>query len=446
MRFSITVTIAAMLVSCASALASTPPSPRELERAVDAYLAPLRQCDLFQGAVLIGRGDRVLLAKGYGDANVELGVPNTPDHVFRIASLSKMLTEVALGRLMEQGKLSLSDPLSRFRPDFPRGDSITLDMLRNHRAGIPSRNSIPYDEEAWQPNTLDSLVRILASTPLDFAPGASQRYSNGGYAVLAAVIEKASGLSYASVIEREVATPLGLTSTRHESDVDLVTRRAYGYVVTPVRRHGLVTAPFQQMETKAGGGSLVSTVYDLHRFLRAMYTDRALRPDTWKTLFPEDSVHAFQGRCPGYNVYMRRDFTRDLDVIVLANNYASGMVADVGRDLIAIARGVPTPKPAWRADLPLDTPLARRAVGTYRIPPGLPYGQGPIGLVLRGGDLVVTLGGSPVDVLLPQSPGRFLMRRLWSEVRIEGSEGETPRVSFRPLWYEAEPVTAQRLP
>ena len=435
-----------MLASCASAAAAAPPSPRELERAVDAYLAPLRQCDLFQGAVLIGRGERVILAKGYGDASVELGVRNTPDHVFRIASLSKMFTEVALGRLMEQSKLSLSDPLSRFLPDFPRGDSITLDMLRNHRAGIPSMNSIPYDEEAWQPNTLDSLVRVLAATPLDFSPGARRRYSNGGYAILAAVIEKASGMPYASAIEREVAIPLGLTSTRHESDVDLVSRRAYGYVVTPVRRHGLVTAPFQQMETKTGGGSLVSTVYDLHRSLRAMYTDRALRPDTWKTLFPMDSVQEFQGRCPGYNVYMRRDFSRDLDVVVLANNYASGMVADVGADLIAIARGVPTPKPAWRADVPLDTALARRALGRYRIAPGLPYGEGPFGLVLREGDLVVTLGGAPVDVLLPQSPGRFLMRRLWSEVRIEATEGEPPKVSFRPLWYAADPVMAQRLP
>src|SRR6185369_9526486 len=137
-----------------------------------------RQIDVFQGVVLIGRGDKIVLQKGYGDANVELGVPNRPDRVFRIASLTKPFTEVLLGRLAERGVLSLDDKLSRWLPGFPNGDSITLDMLRTHQAGIPSMNSISFDEESPVPNTLDSLVRAIANQPLDFPPGTKRRYSN----------------------------------------------------------------------------------------------------------------------------------------------------------------------------------------------------------------------------------------------------------------------------
>jgi len=152
------------------------PAP-QLGAHVDAYLQPYIALDLFQGAVLIAHGDKVLLEKGYGDANVELHVRNTPANVFRIASLTKPFTEVLLGRLVEQEKLALDAPLSRYLPDFPQGDSITIDMLRLHSAGIPSMNSIPYDEEASAPNTLDSLVRRIARTPLDFPPGSRRRYS-----------------------------------------------------------------------------------------------------------------------------------------------------------------------------------------------------------------------------------------------------------------------------
>jgi CubicO group peptidase (beta-lactamase class C family) len=239
-RALLVVAAAQLLPAAGNAAGTAAESDRKLETAVDAYLRPLIDLDLFQGAVLIARGDRIVLEKGYGFANVELGVRNTPAQVFRIASLSKPFTEVALGRLVEEKKLDLSDPLSRYIPGFPQGDSIKLEMLRAHRAGIANMNSIPYDEEAAQPNALDSLVRRIAREPLSFAPGTKRRYSNGGYALLAYVIEKVTGRSYADYLERAVLGPLGLRDTRHESDQMLVRGRAFGYTVSPggARRAG----------------------------------------------------------------------------------------------------------------------------------------------------------------------------------------------------------------
>ena len=420
---------------------------QKLARQIDAYLEPYVALDLFQGTVLVARGDRVLFEKGYGLANVELGVRNTPAQVFRIASLTKVFTQVLLGRLVEQDRLALDAPLSRYLPGFPRGDSITIDMLRLHRAGIPNLNSIPFDEEASAPNTLDSLVRVIAKTPLDFPPGSRRRYSNGGYAVLAAVIEKVTGQSYADALGERVLRPLDLAHTFEEADGMLVPDRAYGYTASPSLRHGLVLAPFQQMATKSGGGSLVSTAGDLNRLLRAMYTDRPIKAGTWRTLFPPDSVFTYQGRCPGYNVFMGRDFTHDVDVVVLCNDYAAGMVGDVGSDLIAMASGRDVAKPRWRADVKLDASRVEPFLGTYQPEPGaLPYGDDAVTLRRRGDDIVLVRGLQPLDALIPQGDDAYLLRNLWSELRlVPAGAGGAPGVTLRPLWFTTDAVPLKRV-
>jgi CubicO group peptidase (beta-lactamase class C family) len=438
--------LAAALLSGVSAAPSLA-SDAKIEAAADAYLRPLVDLDLFQGVILVARGDEVLLEKGYGFANLELQVLNAPGQVFRIASLSKPFTEVALGRLVEEKRLDLAAPLSRYVPGFPNGDRITIDMLRNHQAGIPNLNSIPFDEEARQPNTLDSLVRVLAATPLVFEPGSKTRYSNGNYAVLGHVIERVTGVSYGDYLERAVLQPLGLAHTRHESDQVVIPGRAYGYTVSPDQRGVMIVAPFQEMATKTGGGSLVSSAGDLRRFLRAMHRDNVLQADTWRLLFPPDSVFTYQGRCPGFNVFMTRDFSRDVIVVVLSNNYASGMVRDIGNDLATLARGGQIANPRWRSDVKLDSTRAARLVGTYRPAAGaLPQGDGPFGIRWHKGALVLFLDRAPVDVLIPQGDDAFLLRNFWSELRfVTADAGKAPKATMRPLWFQGDPVPMERV-
>jgi CubicO group peptidase (beta-lactamase class C family) len=427
--------------------AATSTQEARLEAAADAYLRPLVDLQVFQGAVLVARDDKMLFEKGYGFANVELGVPNTPERVFRIASLSKSFTEVALGKLADEGRLDLDGPLSRFLPDYPQADRITIRMLMTHRAGVPNMNSIPYDEEAHQPNTLDSLVLVLEKSPLQFEPGSQRHYTNGGYALLAYVIQEITGMPYADHLQQEVLAPLGLTHTRHEGDLMLVSNRAYGYLPSAVQRGELVPAPFQQMETKTGGGSLVSTVGDLHRFLRAMYRDDVVTVARWRELFPlADSTLTFQGRCPGFNVYMMRDFEHDLDLVVLCNNYAGGTLASIAQDLAALALGRNPQVTSWRADLPSDSTRSQRCAGRYRPPAGaLPYGDSPFDVRWEAGDLVLYRDRVPQDVLLPQSDGTFLLRNMCSELRFLPGPGATTQATVKLLWLD-KTVPLERLP
>src|SRR3970040_1295413 len=153
---------------------------------VDFYVQPYLEGNNFSGAVFIARKGKVLVSKGYGMANYELGAPNTPRTKFHIASVSKPFTAAAIMILQERGLLSTDDPLTKFIPDYPNGDKITLHHLLTHTSGIPNVNDFPdYDRDSKFPHTTGNLVEMFKHQPLEFQPGERYRYSNSNYNLLA---------------------------------------------------------------------------------------------------------------------------------------------------------------------------------------------------------------------------------------------------------------------
>ena len=386
---------------------------------LDRYVAPLIDLQVFSGTILVARGDKVVLERSYGFADVENEIPNRSTTVFRIASISKPFTKALVGRLVDQKILKFEDTISRWLPAVPSADRITIRMLLDHRAGIPNINSLPYDEEAFEPNSLARLVDSIGKNRLDFEPGSRTRYSNGGYAVLARVIELATREAFEKLLEREVLRPLRLNHTHHEADGEIVNRLARGYMPSPGVGNRLVRAPFQEMNTKIGGGSLVATSRDLVAWARSIGRSPLLKPATWAELFPtKDSAFAFQGRAPGFNVILVHNRRLDITTVVLANNYSAGMVADVAAAAEAIVRGsIPGPLTVTSPVKP-DSARARLLAGKYSIPESaLPLPPGTnVEIRVSGHDLIAYLGTVPVDVLVPQGPGRYLARALWSMV------------------------------
>lgn len=415
-----------------------------IERAVDDYVAPLVALDVFSGVVRVARGDSVLFEKAYGAADLELDVPLTVQSRFRIASITKPFTRALAGRLADRGVVDLDAPIRRWLPDFPEAERITLRLLLDHRAGVRSVNSLPYDEEAVRPNALADLVDSIARLPLDFEPGTNERYSNGGYALATRVLELAAGRPYARLVEEEILAPLGLRHTRSVATREIVPGLARGYAPSPDEFGRAMLAPFQEMDTKAGGGSLVSTAADLHRWALAVGRDPILRPTTWSNLFPDPDAWAYTGRSPGYNAALLRE--GDVVAVVLANNYAAGMTLDVAQALIDLAQG--------RAPrtLPVGAPVTAgagqlaAAAGAYRLPAEAGPAAGSVVEVReREGWLIAFMSGTPVDVLVPQADGSFLLRSLWSAARFEGPvRGNDSAVVIQPLYrpgsYRAERV------
>lgn len=294
----------------------------DLGEAVEELVTPYVDLAMFDGVVLLARGDTVVHHAAYGHSSLELDVPLAPGSRFRIASISKAFTAVAIGTLVEQGRLTLDTTLEAFAPSIPSAHQITISQLVNHRSGIVHINDLEaYDTVMKGAISVDSLVDWIAQQPLDFEPGTSSTYSNGGYALLAHVIEQVSGQPYGAYLEAHVLRPLGLANTEHERLDQIIDRLAKGYQPgLQVGAHAPST--YVAPDIKIGGGSLVSSAPDLLRFVRSLDRDGVVSRALSDSLLGTSPIRYLSGRAPGYNAVVMRNHQQDLTAVVLSNNYS----------------------------------------------------------------------------------------------------------------------------
>jgi CubicO group peptidase (beta-lactamase class C family) len=223
----------------------------------------------FMGAVLVARGDDILLDRGYGKADVEWGLDNAPDVEFRLGSLTKQFTATLVLMLQEDGKLKLTDPVNKYLPDAPKSwSSITIAQLLGHVSGIANFTD---DERftVWRmsPHTLAEELAFIEAKPTRFEPGSKFEYSNSNYEVLGAIIEKVSGRSYAEILEQRIFRPLGMKNTGLDEDELILGKRAQGY---QPGKGGLEHARSESMTVPWAAGSIYSTTSDLLRWERGL--------------------------------------------------------------------------------------------------------------------------------------------------------------------------------
>jgi len=194
------------------------------------YMQEQVRAEGFSGSVLVMRHNVVLLKASYGLADKEWNIPNSPDAKCRIGSLSKQFTAACILKLIEKGKLSLDDRLYKFIPDFPKGDSVTIHMLLNHTSGIPVFTYMP-EFQRWLrlPWPEDSMIALLKSKPYEFTPGARFRYNNSGYYLLAYIVEKVSGQTFAAFLRQNFLDKLGMKGTGVDEYDSILPKRARGY-------------------------------------------------------------------------------------------------------------------------------------------------------------------------------------------------------------------------
>src|SRR5262245_20587612 len=200
----------------------------------------------FMGSVLVARGNDVLLSKGYGSANLEWNIPNTPSTKFRLGSITKQFTAASILLLEERGKLKVEDPVKKHMPDAPAAwNNVTIFNLLTHSAGIPNFTSFPdYRSTEAFATTPEKLVARFRDRPLEFAPGERMNYSNSGYVLLGYLIEKIAAESYESFVQKNIFTPLGMKDSGYDSNSAVIARRAAGYEPGP---NGPINAGFIHM-------------------------------------------------------------------------------------------------------------------------------------------------------------------------------------------------------
>ncbi len=266
----IEIVIGATLLACAPVESPTAtPIPQDVISSIDAYLDDLAKEGAFSGSVLIAQGDSVLLSAGYGMADVENDVPNTPETRFRLGSVTKQFTAMAVLILQAQGKLDLEEQACSHIPECPDDwKEITIHELLTHSSGLPDSWQFYADKNkpdvSYSPEEISGWCK---DAPLDFEPGDRFSYSNTGYLLLGYLVEEVSGQPYEAFPRQEIFDPLEMMNTVYaHGDTDL----AVGY-----SSNGL-EAGFMNPSLAYAAGGLYSTVQDLYGWDRSFYTEELL--------------------------------------------------------------------------------------------------------------------------------------------------------------------------
>ena len=263
----------------------------ELKSVIERNVRRLGELDAFSGVVLVAKGERVLVAAAYGYSNRDHAVRNRLDTRFNFASMGKMFTALAIGQLVQNGRLSLDDTLANVLPAYPHLDNarrITIRQLLAHRAGLGSMfDDARFDRHRDYPTAL-ARVSAVADKPLLFQPGTRWSYSNEGYEVLAAVIEKLSGMSYADYVRKHIFEPAGMTDTDNFRLDRIVPNRATGYAAREGDYFG-VEARVPNVHivglVGSGAGGGYTTAPDLWKFAQALRRNQLLSAPLRDTLW-----------------------------------------------------------------------------------------------------------------------------------------------------------------
>jgi len=279
------------------------------QQKVDELFAPYGGTHKPGAAVMIIQNGQPLLIKTYGMAHIEKDTPVTPQTNFRLASVTKQFTAMCIMMLAERGKLDYDTHLTDIFPDFPRyGSKITVRHILQHTSGLIAYEDLIPDTATVQVLDTDVLQMMKEQDSTWFEPGTAYRYSNTGYAVLAMIVEKLSGLTFPQFLEQNIFRPLGMTnSVAFVNGVNKVPNRAFGYTV-----HTDSVEFTDQSITSAvlGDGGIYSSVEDLFKWDQALYTEKLVRKETLRQAFtPNLENYGFGWRIDTYKGHRRLHHT-----------------------------------------------------------------------------------------------------------------------------------------
>jgi CubicO group peptidase (beta-lactamase class C family) len=276
------------------------------EKIVDALFHDFDQADAPGAAVIVVKEGKPVFAKGYGLADLKKKILCTTNTNFRLASVTKQFTAMAVLNLVEQGKLSLEDRLPRFFPEFPGyGKAINLRHLLTHTSGLPDYEDHIPQGAAIPLSDRDVLFILRQQSKTDFVPGAQFHYSNSAYALLALIVENVSGKTFPAFVKETIFDPLGMTnSVAYVAGLSFVPNRAYGYVNG---KNGWEFSDQSVTSAVLGDGGIYSSIADLFKWDQALYTEKLISRKMLADAFTAHSSESdFRGSGYGYGWYVGR--------------------------------------------------------------------------------------------------------------------------------------------
>ncbi len=409
---------------------ATAPEPFDASAVVSKMLEEITRKDAPGIAVLVARDGNVLFCNGFGMADLSNDVPITPTTKFRIGSVTKQFAAAAILKLQEDGKLTITDKLSKFFPDFPRGDEVTIHHLLTHSSGIKSFTSkSDFYATVASSATTQEMIDSFKNDPYDFNPGEKFAYNNSGYFLLGAIVEKVSGKSFNDYLRDTFFEPLGMHDTGVHSATALLKHEATGYSL----EQGKVTKAINWDMSRAGAaGNLYSTVEDLMRWNEGVFGGKILSEESRKAAFTPVKLKSGEeppmkygygwmmgehrglktishsGGLNGWLSHLTRYPDQNTTVVVFHNAFPNvprlepGALAEIMADFFLWQEMKPRPK--YEIDESVDPTAFAAYVGRYD------YFGAVMDVALEGNQLTAQLTGQPRYPIFPFGPNQFFWK------------------------------------
>ncbi|WP_259016903.1 serine hydrolase domain-containing protein [Emticicia fluvialis] len=350
---------------------------------LDELMSAYTQNREFNGSVLVAKKGKILLEKGYGFQNLQKKLNNNTATLYPIASVTKTFTATLILKLAEMKQLSLQDKLSKYYTDYPLGDSISIEQLLSHTAGIYNytNNSDFMFKEATKPASQERMLSLFKDQPLDFLPGKGWNYSNSGYILLGYIIEKVSGMSYEKAVRKYLFTPAGMVNSGFDFAGQPEDKIALGYYSDSGKDYNKL-APLYDSSVVFAAGAVYSSVQDLYKWHQALQQNQIIKIQTSAKAYTPvkqnygygwiiDSVFSkrvvsHSGGIPGYRSNFARIVEDDVCIILLNNTETPGM-SIITRNIMAVLYNQPYKLPKVKHVVKISTDILAQYAGSFEV-------------------------------------------------------------------------------
>lgn len=405
----------------------------DIQKKVDEYIDAYMQMNQFSGSILIAKNNQIIANKGYGFANYSFEIKNTPKTKFRIGSLTKGFTAVAILQLEEKRLLSIDDKLKKYIPDYPRGDEITIKNLLTQTSGIPNHTEFDdfnKERRVYEYSILET-IEVFKNKALKFNPGEKFDYSNSNYILLGLVIEKVSKLSYSEYIEQNIFKPLEMNNSGFENPERIIKEFAQGYCL---KNNEMVKSKYRDMSNAHASGALYSTIEDLYIWDRALYSEKLISKESIEKMFTEFKANygfgwgivdvfdhkmiAHSGEIDGFTSNISRFINDDISIIILSN-FEQSPINRINIDLISMVFGKKYTIPEIIKSIKLSNTILQSFIGEYELQPGFVFS-----ITFNDDKLFCQPTGQPKLELIPFSETEFMLKEANAKISFEKNSNQ----------------------
>ncbi|AZA92924.1 Penicillin-binding protein E [Chryseobacterium nakagawai] len=368
------------IITMLSTLIFAQTQEQKLEQLMQAYSATGK----LNGSVLITQKGKTLLNKGYGLRDVAENLPNDPNVIFQIGSVTKQFTATVILKLQEQKQLNILDKISMYFPDYPNGDKIRIEHLLTHSSGIFNYTDDRefMQSKAMKPITQTDMINTFKNKPLKFVPGSDFEYSNSNYILLGYIIEMITNKPYEKAVDQMIFNPLKMRSSGFDFNKLQKATKAKGYIVY-AKENSKESDEFDATVSYAAGG-MYTTTSDLNKWLTELSFGKVISKESYKKMimpyknkygygnyinnFEGKTLVAHGGLTFGYTSYVGRIIEDDLNIIIL-NNIPNYTINDIANDILAILYNKPYKLPEILKEVTVNSEILKSYIGTYQIAP-----------------------------------------------------------------------------